>query len=104
MKKLRNALEEEKKQIQEDRVKLDIFKNELRTKQKTIETIRYEYIKATSQENMMHFANQAKDLAMYNLSKDTKIDSQGKHEPASGTGMISTNKELYPMSNIGSAG
>lgn len=48
MKKLRGALEEEKQQIQEDRVKLEIFKNELRTKQKTIETMRYEYIKATS--------------------------------------------------------
>ena len=32
--------------------------------------MRYEYIKATSQENMMHFADQAKDLAMYNLTKD----------------------------------
>jgi len=67
MRRLRGALEEEKQQIAEDRVKLEIFKNELKTKQKAIETMRYEYIKATSQENMMHFAEQAKDLAMYNL-------------------------------------
>ena len=71
MKKLRGALDDEKQQIAEDRVKLEIFKNELRTKQKAIETMRYEYIKATSQENMMHFADQAKDLAMYNLAKES---------------------------------
>ena len=70
MRKLRGALDEEKTQIAEDRVKLEIFKNELKSKQKAIETMRYEYIKATSQENMMHFADQAKDLAMYNLTKD----------------------------------
>jgi len=68
---LRGGLDDEKYQIAEDRVKLEIFKNELRTKQKAIETMRYEYIKATSQENMMHFADQAKDLAMYKLTKDT---------------------------------
>ena len=48
MKKLRSALDEEKAQIAEDRVKLEIFKNELRTKQKAIESMRYEYIKTTS--------------------------------------------------------
>ena len=32
MKKLRGALDDEKQQIAEDRVKLEIFKNELRTK------------------------------------------------------------------------
>jgi len=69
MQRARSALEEEKQQIAEARVKLEIFKNELRTKQKAIETMRYEYIKATSQENMMHFADQARDLAMYNLTK-----------------------------------
>ncbi len=87
LKKLRGALEEEKQTIAEDRVKLEIFKNELRTKQKTIEAMRYEYIKATSQENMMHFADQAKDLAMYNLSRDNK------------NGLETTAKELYPMAN-----
>ena len=48
MRKLRSALDEEKTQIAEDRVKLEIFKNELKSKQKAIETMRYEYIKATS--------------------------------------------------------
>ena len=32
MKKLRTALDEEKQQLAEDRVKLEIFKNELRSK------------------------------------------------------------------------
>ena len=71
MQRLKGALDEEKNTIAEDRVKLEIFKNELRTKQKAIETMRYEYIKATSQENTMHFADQAKDLAMYNLKKES---------------------------------
>ena len=77
MKKLKCDLDEEKTSIAEDRVKLEIFKNELRSKQKAIENMRYEYIKATSQENMMHFAGQAKDLAMYNLMKDAKDGANG---------------------------
>ena len=90
MRKLRIALDEERQQIAEDRVKLEIFKNELRTKQKAIETMRYEYIKATSQENMMHFADQAKDLAMYNLTKDNQAHA--------GVGQgVDLSKNLYPM-------
>ena len=57
MQRLKGALEEEKQQIAEDKVKLEIFKNELHTKQKAIESMRYEYIKATSQDHMMHFAD-----------------------------------------------
>mmetsp|Transcript_73 Transcript_73/g.139 ORF Transcript_73/g.139 Transcript_73/m.139 type:complete len:98 (+) Transcript_73:3406-3699(+) len=49
--------------------------------------MRYEYIKATSQENMMHFADQARDLAMYNLAKETGQEATGS----------SLTKELYPM-------
>jgi len=67
MKRLKVGLEEERQQMTEDRVKLEIFKNELKTKQKAIETARYEYIKQTSQENMTHFADQAKDLGTYKL-------------------------------------
>jgi hypothetical protein len=37
LKKLKQDLEGEKMQIREDRVKLEIFKNELNTRQKTIE-------------------------------------------------------------------
>ena len=48
MKRLKVGLEEERQQLTEDRVKLEIFKNELKTKQKAIETARYEYIKSTS--------------------------------------------------------
>lgn len=95
LKKVRNALDEEKSQINEDRVKLEIFKNELRTKQKAIESMRYEYIKSTSQENMMHFAEQAKDLAMYNLSKD----ANGANRTA--TANVQDHKDLYPMANQG---
>ena len=51
----------------EDKVKLEIFKNELKTKQKAIETMRYEYIKTTSNENMMHFADQAQALGTFEL-------------------------------------
>ena len=57
LRKLKASLEEDKASLGEDRVKLEIFKNELKTKQKAIETMRYEYIKSTSKENTMHFAD-----------------------------------------------
>merc|ERR1712226_694043 len=84
------GLEEEKVQLTEDRVKLEIFKNDLKTKQKAIETSRYEYIKATSQENMMHFSEQAKNLGTYKLQQEMRPD---EHMHAQ------TNKRLYPMSS-----
>ena len=87
MKRLKVGLEEERVQLTEDRVKLEIFKNELKTKQKAIETMRYEYIKATSQENMMHFADQAKDLGAYKLHQQANTES------------YFTAKQLYPMSS-----
>jgi len=62
--------------------------------------MRYEYIKATSQENMMHFADQAKDLAMYNLTKDQ--ESSGY--PAANTGSVAGMKDLYPMSTNAQGG
>ena len=62
--------------------------------------MRYEYIKATSQENMMHFADQAKDLAMYNLTKDQ--ESSGY--PAANTGSVGGIKDLYPMSTNNQGG
>lgn len=37
-------LESEREVIKEDKVKLDLFKNELKTRQKTIESLRYEFI------------------------------------------------------------
>ena len=70
MKRLRAGLEEEKTQMAEDRVKLEIYKNELRTKQTAIENMRFEYIKATSDEGLMQFANQAKDLGFHKVRND----------------------------------
>lgn len=67
LRKLKISLDEDKMSLQEDRIKLDIFKAELKTKQKAIEVMRYEYIKNTSQENQMHFAEQAKDLRLLKL-------------------------------------
>ena len=57
LRKLKGSLEQDKISLAEDRIKLEIFKSELKTKQKAIETMRYEYIKSTSQDNMMHFAD-----------------------------------------------
>lgn len=45
---LKESLEEEKQSLQEDRIKLDIYQIELKQKQKAIEVMRFEYIKATS--------------------------------------------------------
>jgi uncharacterized protein with FMN-binding domain len=41
-------LDEDKVSIKDDRVKLDIYKNDLKQRQKAIEIMRMEYIKATS--------------------------------------------------------
>jgi len=71
--------------LTEDRVKLEIYKNEMKTKQKAIESMRYEYIKVTSNENIMHFADQAKDLGLYKLAKE-----------AAGGG---ENYPMYPLSH-----
>ena len=43
----------------------------------------------------MHFAEQAKDLAMYNLSKDA---NGANHNAATS---VQDNKDLYPMANQG---
>ena len=46
--KLAISLDEERKGMAEDRIKLDIYKSELKQRQKAIEVMRMEYIKATS--------------------------------------------------------
>ena len=48
LKSLKLQLEDEKATLAEDRVKLEIYKNDLKTKQKAIESSRFEYIKQTS--------------------------------------------------------
>ena len=45
LKQLGADLEAEKNQIRDDKIELEIFKNELKTKQKTIESMRFNYIK-----------------------------------------------------------
>jgi len=49
MQKTRQELTEERNSIKEDRVKLEIFKNELLTKQKVIENLRYDYLKSVNE-------------------------------------------------------
>ena len=55
LKQLSADLDGEKNQIRDDKIELEIFKNELKTKQKTIESMRFNYIKG-DQENMVHKA------------------------------------------------
>ena len=57
----------------DDKLKLEIFKNELKTKQTAIEQLRFEYIKATSNDSLMHYAEQAKDLGLEKLKHDMKL-------------------------------
>jgi hypothetical protein len=47
LKRLREDLEKERETLREDRVRLDMHKNELRTRQRTIETLRFEHISST---------------------------------------------------------
>lgn len=55
LKQLAVELEKEKNQIRDEKIELEIFKTELKTKQKTIESMRFNYIK-NDQENMVHKA------------------------------------------------
>ena len=55
LKRLEADLEGEKNQIRDDKIELEILKNELKTKQKTIENLRFNYIKG-DQENIIQKA------------------------------------------------
>ena len=59
--KLKEGLEDEKQALGDDRVKLQIFRVELKQREKAIEAMRYEYIKATSGD-VRQYANQAHEL------------------------------------------
>jgi hypothetical protein len=41
---LREELEQEREALKEDRIRLDMHKNELRTRQKTLEQMRFEFV------------------------------------------------------------
>ena len=56
--------------------------------------MRFEYIKATSSENVMHFADQAHELAMFNLKKSLKTDDSEIKQANS-----TLEKEMYPMAH-----
>ncbi len=59
----------------DDRMKLDIYQMDLKQRQKAIEVMRFEYIKATSGD-VRQFSDQAKDLAYYKLSSDNNVAKQ----------------------------
>ena len=80
--KLKEGLEDEKLSLSEDRIKLQIFKQELKQREKAIEAMRYEYIKATSND-VRQYSNQANDLTHYQLKK-----KEGQEE------------RLYPMTSL----
>lgn len=66
MRILKSELESERSSIREDRIKLDLFKNELKTKQKTIENMRYEFIK-NGHENIVYSRENARDIGLFKL-------------------------------------
>ncbi|CDW83861.1 UNKNOWN [Stylonychia lemnae] len=68
LRKLREDLEMERESIKEDRVKLEMYKNDIKTRQKTIETMRFEFIK-TSQDNGSQFIDSAKDIGYYKIQR-----------------------------------
>ena len=67
--KLKESLEDEKTSLSDDRMKLDIYQMDLKQRQKAIEVMRFEYIKATSGD-VRQFSDQAKDLANYKLTNE----------------------------------
>ncbi len=68
---LREDLENEKESIKEDKVKLEMFKNEMKTRQKTIESMRFEYIKHSSQEGDSKYLDDARDVGFYKMQRYT---------------------------------
>ena len=56
--------------------------------------MRYEYIKSTSQENMMHFSDNVHELAMFNLKRQSQTQDGELRQNLS-----SLDKELYPMTH-----
>lgn len=60
--KLKEGLEEEKLSLQEDRIKLSIYKQELKQREQAIEVMRFEYIQATSSD-VRKFSAQANNVA-----------------------------------------
>ena len=46
---LREELEMERESLREDRIRLDMHKNELKTRQKTLEQLRFEYVSSHHQ-------------------------------------------------------
>ncbi len=70
LKQLRSELEAERESIKEDRIKLEMFKNELKTRQKTIESIRFDFIKNTA-DSGNKYLDDARDLGFYKIQRAT---------------------------------
>ena len=87
LQKLKEGLEEEKQALAEDRIKLGVFKSELRQREKAIEAMRYEYIKATSGD-VRQFAQHVDALHQNNTLGMTIQSSPPA--PAARTQVIST--------------
>lgn len=82
--KLKEGLEDEKQALGDDKVKLQIFRVELKQREKAIEAMRYEYIKTTSGD-VRQFSNQAHELGHFQ-----NVASHG--------GAAQQPERLYPMS------
>jgi len=84
--RLKEGLEDEKQALGDDRVKLQIFRVELKQREKAIEAMRYEYIKATSGD-VRQYSNQAHELHHF-----TNVASHGTaaQQP----------ERLFPMSTL----
>ena len=66
LRQLRADLETEMASIKEDKIKLEMYKNELKTRQKTIEGMRFDYIK-NSQDNGNKYVDEARDIGFYKI-------------------------------------
>lgn len=66
LRRLKEELEVEKESLKEDRIKLELYKNDIKTRQKTIETLRFDFIK-NNQDSAVSYLDDARDLGFYKL-------------------------------------
>ncbi len=69
LRQLRLDLELEQSSLKEDRIKLNLFKNDLKTRQKTIETLRFDFIKQNVEGSGSKYVDEARDLGFFRIQQ-----------------------------------
>lgn len=70
LRQLRSDLEAERDSLKEDRIKLEMFKNDLKTRQKTIESLRFEFVKDNhGAGSSSKYLDEGRDLGFFRIQR-----------------------------------